>query len=90
MPDTPQMSLYWILVVEFLNGLGTGMAMMYSFEFTMAQTPNRMRGIMMGVVIFNNRLEQMVANSYSTVMYIPTMYYVLSLLSLPVTSKCRS
>ena len=24
---------------------------MYSFEFTMAQTPNRMRGIMMGVVL---------------------------------------
>ena len=52
MPDTPQMSLYWVVVVEFLNGLGTGMAVMYSIEFTMAQTPNRMRGIMMGVVLF--------------------------------------
>ena len=52
MPDTPQMSLYWIIVVEFLNGLGTGMEMMHSFEFTMAQTPNRMRGIMMEVVLF--------------------------------------
>ena len=52
MPDTPQMSLYWIIVVEFLNGLGTGMAMMYALEFTMAQTPNRMRGIMMGVALF--------------------------------------
>ena len=51
-PDTPQLvSQYWILIVEFLNGLGTGVTMMYSFEFVMAQTPNRMRGIMMGLVI---------------------------------------
>ena len=27
------------------------MALMYGIEFTMAQTPNRMRGIMMGLVI---------------------------------------
>ena len=50
MPDTPQLvSLYWVL--ELLNGIGEVVAMFSAVEFTMAQTPNRMRGIMMGLVI---------------------------------------
>ena len=87
MPDTPQMSLYWILVVEFLNGLGTGMAMMYSFEFTMAQTPNRMRGIMMGVVIFtigwSTNGSHLLTGTLNK--YIPTsiMFYLYLALPLP-------
>ena len=51
MPDTPEVSLYWVLVIKVLNGIGGAVTMVYLFEFTMAQTPNRMRGIMMGLVI---------------------------------------
>ena len=50
MTDTIQVPLYWVPVVEFLNGIGVIMAMIYGMEFAMAQTPNRMRGIMMGLV----------------------------------------
>ena len=51
MADTIKVPLYWVPVVELLNGIGVIMAMMYGMEFAMAQTPNRMRGIMMGLVI---------------------------------------
>ena len=51
MPDTPEVSLYWMLVIKVLNGIGGAVTMVFAFEFTMAQTPNRMRGIMMGLVI---------------------------------------
>ena len=46
-----QVSLYWMLVIEFLNGIGLIVTMVYGIEFCVAQTPNRMRGIMMGLVI---------------------------------------
>ena len=48
--DTPQVPIYWIPVIEILNGIGITVTLMYGIEFTMAQTPNRMRGIMMGLV----------------------------------------
>ena len=53
MADSPQVAvpLYWVIVVDLLNGLGAGVTMIYTIEFVMAQTPNRMRGIMMGLVI---------------------------------------
>ena len=51
MTDTIQVPLYWVPVIELLNGIGVTMIMMYGIEFAMAQTPNRMRGIMMGLVI---------------------------------------
>ena len=51
MGDTLQMPLYWILITEYLNGIGSVLAMIFGTEFFMAQTPNRMRGIMMGLVI---------------------------------------
>ena len=51
MADTIQVPLYWVPVVEFLNGIGVTMIMMHGIEFTMAQTPNKMRGIMMGLLI---------------------------------------
>ena len=51
MSDTPQVSQYWTLVIGIFNGLGAVVTVMFLFEFTMAQTPNRMRGIMMGLVI---------------------------------------
>ena len=49
--DTPQVPIYWMPVIELLNGIGVTVTLMYGIEFTMAQTPNRMRGIMMGLVI---------------------------------------
>ena len=49
--DTPQVPIYWIPVIELLNGIGITVSLMYGIEFTMAQTPNRMRGIIMGLVI---------------------------------------
>ena len=51
MADTIQVPLYWVPVVEFLNGIGVTMIMIHGIEFTMAQTPNKMRGIMMGLLI---------------------------------------
>ena len=50
-PDTPQVSLYWILPIKLLNGIGIVVTLFSTFELTMSQTPNRMRGIMMGLVI---------------------------------------
>ena len=37
MPDTPQVSLYWILVVEYLNGIGAVVTTVFAAEFAMAQ-----------------------------------------------------
>ena len=53
MADSPQVAvpLYWVIVVDLLNGLGAGVTMIYTVEFVMAQTPNRMRGIMMGLML---------------------------------------
>ena len=43
--------LYWVLIVEFVYGVGVVITLCSLFEFVMAQTPNRMRGIMMGLVL---------------------------------------
>ena len=43
--------LYWVLIIELVNGVGAAMTVCSLFEFVMAQTPNRMRGVMMGLVI---------------------------------------
>ena len=43
--------LYWLLIIESVNGVGVAMTVCSLFEFVMAQTPNRMRGVMMGLVI---------------------------------------
>ena len=51
MPDTPQVSLYWMLAAKVLNGIGVMVTLIFGVEFAMAQTPNRMRGIMMGLVV---------------------------------------
>ena len=51
MPDTPLVSLYWILPIKLLNGIGVVVTMFSTFELTMAQAPNRMRGIMMGLLL---------------------------------------
>ena len=57
--DSPQVTvpLYWVIVVDVLNGIGVTMAIIYGIEFAIAQTPNRMRGIMMGLMLIMFWLE---------------------------------
>ena len=44
--------LYWVLMmIEFVNGIGVEMTSCSLFEFVTAQIPNKMRGIMMGLVL---------------------------------------
>ena len=45
------MPLYWVLIVELVKEIGVVMTMCSSFEFVMAQPPNKIRGIMMGLVL---------------------------------------
>ena len=49
--ETIPIPLYWVLIVEFVNGVGVLITLCSLFQFVMAQTPNRMRGIMMGLVL---------------------------------------
>ena len=48
---TISMPIYWVLVIEAVNGFGVVLLMCSLIEFVMAQTPNRMRGIIMGLVL---------------------------------------
>ena len=41
--------LYWLLISETINAVGRTLVMCTSMEFIMAQSPNRMRGVMMGL-----------------------------------------
>ena len=41
--------IYWVLVIEAVNGIGMVMTTCSMFEFGMAQVPNRMRGLMVGM-----------------------------------------
>ena len=71
MPDTPQVSLYWILASKVLNGTGTEVALLFGVEFVMAQTPNRMRGIMMGLVIIMQITWSTIGSCYLLTRNIP-------------------
>ena len=81
----------WVVIIDFANGVGAVLAVCFLFEFVIAQTPNRMRGIMMGMVITANGFgvlgthvlakifQQLQAASPNCVFY---YYLVLSLLLL--------
>ena len=83
--------LYWVLIIDFANGVGVVLIMCSLFEFVVAQAPNRMRGIMMGLMItaigistlanytLSKIFQQLQAASPSCVFY---YYLVLSLLLL--------
>ena len=83
--------LYWVLIIDFANGVGAVLVMCSLFEFVVAQAPNRMRGIMMGLMItgigfgtlgnyiFVKTFQQLQTASPSCVFY---YYLVLSLLLL--------
>ena len=46
--------IYWVLLIDVVNGFGLLLIMCFLIEFVMAQTPNRMRGIMAGLVLAIN------------------------------------
>ena len=62
--DTLHIPLYWVLIIDFANGVGFVLTMCFLFEFMIAQTPNRMRGIMMGL-LFLTRTVSAVPGSQS-------------------------
>ena len=41
--------LYWLLISDTVTGVGHTLATCSSLEFIMAQSPNKLRGVMMGV-----------------------------------------
>ena len=43
--------LYWLLISDFVAGVGQVIVLCSSLEFIMAQSPNTMRGVMMGLAI---------------------------------------
>ena len=43
--------LYWVLMIEFVNGIGVVMTLCSLFEFVMVQAPNKMRGLIMGLAL---------------------------------------
>ena len=47
--DTLPVPLYWLLISDFVHGIAYVLVLCSSLEFIMAQTPNRMRGVMMGL-----------------------------------------
>ena len=60
--------LYWVLIIDFANGVGVVLIMCSLFEFVVAQAPNRMRGIMMGLMITAIGIGTL-ANYYSSLRY---------------------
>ena len=83
--------LHWVLLIEVVQSVGTVMASCSIIEFMMAQTPNHMRGIMMGLYFasagiarlgshfLNTVFHQFQTATHSCVFY---YYLVLSLLML--------
>ena len=51
--DTPTIPipLYWVLIIDLVNGVGVVLISCFVFEFVIAQSPNRMRGILMGLIV---------------------------------------
>ena len=41
--------IYWVLVIDIVNGIGIVVTACSMFEFAMAQVSNRIRGIMVGM-----------------------------------------
>ena len=49
--ETATVPIYWVPILNIFNGIGVVCIMCSLLEFVIAQTPNRMRGIMMGLLI---------------------------------------
>ena len=83
--------IYWVLLIDVVNGFGLLLIMCSIFELGMAQTPNRMRGIMMGLGLFMSAVGALIYHLLTAVLrHFPTAtpscvfyyYLVLSLLML--------
>ena len=48
--NTLPIPLYWLLVSDIVYGIGAAIALVTLIEFVLAQSPNSMRGVMMGVL----------------------------------------
>ena len=91
--ETATVPIYWVPILNIFNGIGVVCIMCSLLEFVIAQTPNRMRGIMMGLLItaigigylstfiFTAIFQQFQTASPSCVFY---YYLVLSLLLLSI------
>ena len=78
--------IYWVLLIEAVNGFGLLLIMCSVFELGLAQTPNRMRGIMMGlglvmgaVGVLVNYLLTVVLRHFPTATPSCVFYYYLEL-----------
>ena len=49
--NTIPVPFYWLILSDLIIGIGTAGLFCCSIEFIMAQTPNRMRGVMMGFAV---------------------------------------
>ena len=49
--NTLPIPLYWLLLSDIVYGIGAAIALATLIEFVMAQSPNSMRGVMMGVFV---------------------------------------
>ena len=49
--NTVPVPFYWLILSDLVIGIATGLVFCTSVEFIMAQTPNRMRGVMMGFAV---------------------------------------
>ena len=88
---TIDIPLYWVLIIDLVNGVGVALVACSLYEFVIAQSPNRMRGIMVGILtlmlglgvlgsdIYSQIFQQFLTASPSCVFY---YYLVLSLLLL--------
>ena len=88
---TIDIPLYWVLIIDLVNGVGVALVACSLYEFVIAQSPNRMRGIMVGILtlmlgldvlgsdIYSQIFQQFLTASPSCVFY---YYQVLSLLLL--------
>ena len=81
--------LHWVLITKIVAGLGHLLVFLSFFEFMMAQTPNRMRGIMMGLTSALFAFGEMGLYALIVIFHIATYggcvfyyYLVLSLLML--------
>ena len=49
--NTLPVPLYWLLLSDIVFGIGAAIVLVTTIEFVLAQSPNNMRGVMMGVFV---------------------------------------
>ena len=89
--DTFPIPIYWLLISDFVYGVGCTVLTCSTSEFVMAQTPNKMRGVMsglgfaaMGMCVLTSQLLQLLFQQLKSATPSCGFYYflVLSLLIL--------